>query len=45
VPDEAKETLLIYGVSVVNGAQTTGAIHAAGSEHLVNSATNLRDLS
>jgi AIPR protein len=32
--DEAK--LHIYGVSVVNGAQTTGAIHAAGAEHAKN---------
>lgn len=29
--DESK--LHIYGISVVNGAQTTGAIHAAGLEH------------
>ena len=27
------ETLKIHGISVVNGAQTTGAIHAAGQEH------------
>lgn len=28
--------LRIYGVSVVNGAQTTGAIHAAGQDHAKN---------
>jgi hypothetical protein len=28
-----KKMLRIYGVSVVNGAQTTGAIHAAGPNH------------
>lgn len=28
--------LRIYGVSVVNGAQTTGAIHGAGLEHAKN---------
>ena len=27
------ETLTIHGISVVNGAQTTGAIHAAGRDH------------
>ena len=31
--DYESETLNIYGISVVNGAQTTGAIHAAGREH------------
>ena len=30
------ETLTIHGISVVNGAQTTGAIHAAGREHASN---------
>lgn len=30
------DTLYIHGISVVNGAQTTGAIHAAGSEHASN---------
>ena len=34
--DEEKATLRIQGVSVVNGAQTTGAIHAAGAEHAKN---------
>ena len=29
-------TLSIHGISVVNGAQTTGAIHAAGREHASN---------
>src|SRR6185312_10965707 len=29
-------TLKIYGVSVVNGAQTTGAIHAVGIDHAKN---------
>ena len=29
-------TLTIHGISVVNGAQTTGAIHAAGREHASN---------
>ena len=36
VLDEKQKTLHIHGVSVVNGAQTTGAIHAAGSEHAKN---------
>lgn len=36
------ETLKIYGVSVVNGAQTTGAIHAAGSDHARNVAVLAR---
>ena len=30
--DYCNETLYIHGISVVNGAQTTGAIHAAGRE-------------
>ena len=30
------DTLNIHGISVVNGAQTTGAIHAAGREHANN---------
>jgi hypothetical protein len=34
--DKDKSILRIYGVSVVNGAQTTGAIHAAGAEHAKN---------
>jgi len=34
--NEEKASLRIYGVSVVNGAQTTGAIHAAGAEHAKN---------
>ncbi len=29
-------TLRIFGVSVVNGAQTTGAIHAVGTDHAQN---------
>lgn len=33
-PDDV--TLRIYGVSVVNGAQTTGAIHAVGVDHAKN---------
>ncbi|PSH04739.1 MAG: hypothetical protein CXZ00_05025 [Acidobacteria bacterium] len=36
VPDVASELLHIHGVSVVNGAQTTGAIHAAGADHAKN---------
>ena len=31
--DYENDTLTIYGISVVNGAQTTGAIHAAGRTH------------
>jgi len=31
--DRKKKTLRIYGVSIVNGAQTTGAVHAAGLKH------------
>jgi len=34
--DTKKGELRINGVSVVNGAQTTGAIHAAGSAHSKN---------
>jgi hypothetical protein len=34
--DESKGTLHVYGVSVVNGAQTTGAIHAAGADNAKN---------
>ncbi len=34
--DVKKAILRIHGVSVVNGAQTTGAIHAAGAEHAKN---------
>ena len=29
----ARDTLTIRGISIVNGAQTTGAIHAAGRDH------------
>lgn len=35
-PSADKTRLRIYGVSVVNGAQTTGAIHAAGVDHAKN---------
>jgi hypothetical protein len=34
--DQKRTKLRIYGVSVVNGAQTTGAIHAAGRAHSKN---------
>ena len=34
--DSNAGVLHIYGVSIVNGAQTTGAIHAAGAEHAKN---------
>ena len=34
--DQENGTLNIHGISVVNGAQTTGAIHAAGREHANN---------
>ena len=34
--DYKDETLNIHGISVVNGAQTTGAIHAAGRENEKN---------
>jgi hypothetical protein len=34
--DEKRSALRIFGVSIVNGAQTTGAIHAAGAEHAKN---------
>jgi hypothetical protein len=34
--DKKKSKLRISGVSVVNGAQTTGAIHTAGLEHAKN---------
>ena len=34
--DYENKTLTIHGISVVNGAQTTGAIHAAGREHAKN---------
>jgi hypothetical protein len=33
---EDQKVLRITGVSVVNGAQTTGALHAAGTEHAKN---------
>ena len=32
----SNDTLIIHGISVVNGAQTTGAIHAAGRKHAIN---------
>ncbi len=31
--DKAADTLHVFGVSVVNGAQTTGCLHAAGAEN------------
>jgi hypothetical protein len=34
--NQKRGELRIYGVSVVNGAQTTGAVHAAGVEHSKN---------
>ena len=34
--DHKNGTLNIHGISVVNGAQTTGAIHATGREHAKN---------
>jgi hypothetical protein len=34
--DEQKGILRVHGVSVVNGAQTTGAIHAAGRDNAKN---------
>jgi AIPR protein len=34
--DKKQSKLRISGVSVVNGAQTTGAVHAAGLEHAKN---------
>ena len=34
--DYKNDMLNIHGISVVNGAQTTGAIHAAGREHAIN---------
>jgi hypothetical protein len=34
--DASKRTLHLHGVSIVNGAQTTGAIHAAGEVHAKN---------
>jgi hypothetical protein len=40
--DSAAGVLHIYGVSIVNGAQTTGAIHAAGEEHAKNVAALTR---
>jgi hypothetical protein len=36
VPDPNGRTLRLYGLSIVNGAQTTGAIHGAGAEHAKN---------
>ena len=36
------QTLNIQGISVVNGAQTTGAIHAAGREHANNTSVVAR---
>lgn len=40
--DAGKGTLHIHGVSVVNGAQTTGAIHAAGANNATNVAVLAR---
>ncbi len=40
--DYEKETLSICGISIVNGAQTTGAIHAAGREHATNASVVAR---
>jgi hypothetical protein len=34
--DKQKANLHLHGVSIVNGAQTTGAIHAAGPQHAQN---------
>lgn len=34
--DEKSQKLTIHGLSIVNGAQTTGAIHAAGPDHAKN---------
>lgn len=34
--DKTKANLRIHGLSVVNGAQTTGAIHEAGEQHAKN---------
>jgi hypothetical protein len=36
VPDPNGRTLRLHGLSIVNGAQTTGAIHGAGAEHAKN---------
>jgi len=35
-PDATMKILRLHGMSIVNGAQTTGAIHAAGEEHAKN---------
>ena len=40
--DYKSETLTIDGISIVNGAQTTGAIHAAGREHAKNASVVAR---
>ena len=40
--DYNRETLNIYGISVVNGAQTTGAMHAAGRQHASNASVVAR---
>ncbi|PWU11727.1 MAG: hypothetical protein C5B51_02105 [Terriglobia bacterium] len=34
--DDVNNVLRIHGISVVNGAQTTGAVHAAGPDHAKN---------
>ena len=36
IPDAGAGVLRICGVSVVNGAQTTGAVHEAGKDHAKN---------
>ena len=40
--DYKNETLTIHGISIVNGAQTTGAIHGAGREHARNVSVGAR---
>lgn len=40
--DKSNNTLHIHGVSVVNGAQTTGAIHTAGRDNAKNVSTLAR---
>jgi len=34
--DKSMKVLRLHGISIVNGAQTTGAIHAAGEKHAKN---------
>ena len=36
------DTLTIQGISIVNGAQTTGAVHAAGRDHAKNTSVLAR---